>query len=101
MTSCLECADNLDLPPMFREYAATQDAIGWDNFVMEMTSHKLLAIQSAHFHTAGKSYLTTRWITGLITQLLQVTHMQWIYCCMLVQDCTNENGTQSGPPQGN
>ncbi len=87
-TLCLECADNLDLPPTFREYAAAQDAIGWDNFVMGMTSHKLLAIQSAHFHTAGKSYLATRWITGLITQLLQVTHTQWIYCCMLVHDCT-------------
>ena len=88
MTSCLEYANNLDLPPTFREYTAAQDAIGWDNFVMGMTSHKLLAIQSAHFHTAGKSYLATRWITGLITQLLQVTHTQWIYRCMLVHDCT-------------
>jgi hypothetical protein len=87
-TSCLECANNLDLPPTFHEYAATQDAIGWDNFIMGMTSHKLLAIQSAHFHTAGKSYLATRWITGLITQLLQVTHTQWIYRCMLVHDRT-------------
>jgi hypothetical protein len=55
---------------------------------MGMISHKLLAIQSAHFHTAGKSYLATRWIAGLITQLLQVTHTQWIYCCMLVHNRT-------------
>ncbi len=88
MTSCLEYANNLDLPPTFREYTAAQDAIGWDNFVMGMTSHKLLTIQSAHFHTAGKAYLATRWITGLITQLLQVMHTQWIYCCMLVYDRT-------------
>jgi hypothetical protein len=88
MTSCLECANSLDLPPIFCEYAAAQDAIGWDNFVMGMISHKLLAIQSAHFHTAGKSYLATRWIAGLMTQLLQVTHTQWIYRCMLVHDCT-------------
>jgi hypothetical protein len=88
MTSCLECADSLDLPPIFREYTAAQDAIGWDNFVMGMISHKLLAIQSAHFHTAGELYLATRWIAGLITQLLQVMHTQWIYCCMLVHDRT-------------
>ena len=69
-TTCLKCADCLDLPPILCEYAATQDAIGWDNFVMGMVSHKLLAIQSAHFHTAGKSYCATRWIAGLITQLL-------------------------------
>ncbi len=85
-TTCLECTDSLDLPPIFREYAAAQDIIGWDNFVMGMVSHKLLTIQSAHFHTAGKSYRATRWIAGLITQLLQVTHTQWIYRCMLVHD---------------
>ncbi len=70
MTFCLECANSLDLPPIFREYTAAQDAIGSDNFVMGMISHKLLPIQSAHFHTASKSYLATRWIAGLITQLL-------------------------------
>ncbi len=69
-------------------YAAAQDVIGWDNFAMGMASHKLLAIQSAHFHTAGKSYPATRWIAGLITQLLQVVHTQWIYQCILVHDHT-------------
>jgi hypothetical protein len=87
-TTCLECADRLDLPPIHREYAAAQDIIGWDNFVMGMVSHKLLNIQSIHFHTAGKSHRATRWIAGLITQLLQVTHTQWIYRCMLVHDRT-------------
>jgi hypothetical protein len=55
-TTCLECAKNLDLPLILREYASAQDIIGWDNFVMGMVSHKLLPIQSAHFHTAGKLY---------------------------------------------
>ena len=87
-TTCLECACNLDLPPILRKYASAQDIIGWDNFVMGMVSHKLLPIQSAHVHTAGKSYRTTGWIAGLITQLLQVTHTQWIYRCMLVHDRT-------------
>jgi hypothetical protein len=87
-TPCLECVDSLDLPPILREYASAQDIIGWDNFVMEMISHRLLPIQRAHFHTAGKSYCTTRWIVGLITQLLQVTHTQWMYQCMLVHDHT-------------
>jgi hypothetical protein len=27
-----------------------------------------------------------RWISGLINQLLQVTHTQWIYHCVLVHD---------------
>jgi len=58
---------------------------------MGMVSHKLLPIQSAHFHTAGKSYRANGWIAGLIMQLLQVTHTQWIYRCMLVHDCTTGN----------
>ncbi len=53
-TTCLECANSLILPLILCKYAAAQDVIGWDNFVMGMVSHKLLAIQSAHFHTAGK-----------------------------------------------
>ncbi len=55
---------------------------------MGMISHRHLPIQSALFHTAGKSYHTARWIAGLIMQLLQVTHTQWIYRCMLVHDPT-------------
>ncbi len=85
-TSCLEYAKDLNLPDIFREYAASQDVIGWDNFIMGMISHKLLDIQSTYFHTAGESYCATRWIAGLITHLLQVTHTQWIYRCVLVHD---------------
>jgi len=87
-TTCLDCANNLDLPLILREYASAQDIIGWDNSVMGMVSHKLLPIHSAHFHTAKKLYRASGWIAGLITQLLQVTHTQWIYRCMLVHDRT-------------
>ena len=55
---------------------------------MGMVSNKLLQIQSAHFHTSGKSYRATQWIAGLITQLLQVMHTQWKYRCVLVHDQT-------------
>jgi hypothetical protein len=40
-TSCLECATDLELPDILREYAASQDVIGWDGFVMGMISHQL------------------------------------------------------------
>jgi hypothetical protein len=86
--TCAECSDNLNLPPIVGEYAISQDVIGWDNFVMGMISTKLLAIQSTHFHTTGESHRATRWIAGLLTQLLQVTHTQWIYRCVLVHDDT-------------
>ncbi len=85
-TSCLECANNLELPDILCEYTALQDVIGWDGFVMGMISHKLLEIQSAYYHTNGVSCHATRWIAGLITHLLKVTHTHWIYRCVLVRD---------------
>jgi hypothetical protein len=86
--SCLECATDLNLPPAYREYAASQDVIGWDGFAMGMVSSKLLSLQSAIAHNSKLSSNTMRWISGFITQLLQVTHIQWIYCCVLVHDRT-------------
>ncbi len=87
LITCLECANSLSLPPILREYATSQDMIGWDNFVMGMISNKLMAIQSTHFHTTGKLYRATRWIASFITHLLQVAHAQWIYRCVHVHDC--------------
>jgi hypothetical protein len=70
-------------PMPIHEFAKSQDVIGWDNFVMGMVSSKLLPIQSNYLlHSKLASYATC-WIFGLITQLLQVTHTQWIYQCIL------------------
>jgi hypothetical protein len=55
---------------------------------MGMVSSKLLPIQSAYFLECNSSYLAEWWILGVITQLLQVTHSQWIYQCILVHDRT-------------
>jgi hypothetical protein len=86
--TCLECLDNLNLPHIFQDYAASQDVIGWDGFVTGMVSNKLLCIQSAVSHSSRSSSYAMRWISGLITQLLQVTHTQWIYQCILVHNRT-------------
>jgi hypothetical protein len=88
MVICIECSNNLNLPQIVREYAISQDVIGWENFVMGMISFKLLPIQSAYNHSNGASSHATRWISGLITQLLQVTHTQWVYRCILVHNCS-------------
>ena len=55
---------------------------------MGMVSSKLLPIQSDFFLHSKSSSRATRWISGLITQLLQVTHTQWIYRWVLVHDRT-------------
>jgi hypothetical protein len=85
-TPCVECAG--DLPPVIREFAISQDKIGWGNFIVGMISTKLLGIQDSYLRVRGSARSSEKWATGLITQLLQVTHEQWIYRCVLVQDRT-------------
>ncbi len=77
--TCSECSKELNLPHIIQEFAASQDVIGWDGFIMEMVFSNLLPIQSAYLLQCNPSYQAARWISGVITQLLQVTHSQWIY----------------------
>jgi hypothetical protein len=85
-TSCVKCAE--DLPLIVREFAIFQDKIGWGNFIVGMISTKLLCIQDSYLRVRGSAWSSERWAMGLIMQLLQVTHRQWIYRCTLLHDCT-------------
>jgi hypothetical protein len=58
--SCYECTKELDLPHIIQEFAASQDIIGWDGFIMGMVSSKLLPIQSAYLHQCNSSYQDIR-----------------------------------------
>ncbi len=82
-----ECSTALNLPHTIQEFAESQDVIWWDNFVMGMAFSKLLPIQSDYLLYSKFSHATC-WISGFITQLLQVTHTLWIYQCVLVHDRT-------------
>jgi hypothetical protein len=85
-TTCLKCLDNLNLLHIFRDFVVSQDVIGWDGFTTGMVSTKLLPILNAFSHSSKSSSNAMRWISGLITQLLQVIHTQWIYQCVLVHN---------------
>ena len=45
-------------------------------------------VQSAYLLCCNSLWLALSWIAGLITQLQQVTHSQWIYRCVPVHDQT-------------
>jgi hypothetical protein len=84
--TCLKCAISLELPPFMQDMARSQDVIGWDLFMMGMLSKQMVDVQSANFLQHHPSPPVSKWISGLITQFLQVTHFQWIYRCVLVHD---------------
>jgi hypothetical protein len=54
--------------------------------MMGMISTKLLCSQDFYLQVRGSAQSSEKWVTGLITQLLQVTHGQWIYRCILVHN---------------
>jgi hypothetical protein len=51
-----------------------------------MLSTQLSAVQSVYLLQHQSTCQVSKWLSGLITQLLQVTHGQWIYRCVLVHD---------------
>ncbi len=85
--TCAACADGY--PSIIQEFAVSQDKIGWENFMMGMASAKLFFIQESHLQLCAPHRLLVRWVEGLVTHLLQVTHAQWIYQCLLVRDQTS------------
>ena len=68
--TCLEWATNLNLPLIYITFAKSQDVIGWDWYIMGMVSQALLPHFSTISHTSNSASRATRWISGLITQLL-------------------------------
>ncbi len=54
--------------------------------MMGMVSKQIAKIQSAYLLRSNSLQPASSWIVGLITQLLQVTHAQWIYRCVLEHD---------------
>jgi hypothetical protein len=84
--ACLECAISLDLPPVMQNLARSQDIIGWDLYMMGMLSTQMAAVQSVYLLQHQSARPVLKWLSGLIMQLLQMTHCQWIYRCVLVHD---------------
>jgi hypothetical protein len=57
--------------------------------MMGMISTKLISIQELHFQLHKLHRLLDSWATDFVTQLLQITHAQWNYQCLLVHNCTS------------
>ena len=54
--------------------------------MMGMLSKQMAAVQSVYLLQHQSAQPVSKRLSGVITQLLQVTHCQWIYRCVLVHD---------------
>jgi len=68
--------------------AVSQDVIGWGRFTEGMVSKHLIELQKDYYGITGSRRSVEKWIRGVITQLLQITHTQWIYRNVVVHDKT-------------
>ncbi len=75
-----------ETPPRFQPMALSQDKIGWRQFLEGMISKEITNIQQQFYTVNGSSMSLEKWCSGLITQLLEITHGQWIYRNYVVHD---------------
>ena len=59
--------------------AQSHDLIGWRRFMEGMISKEITGIQKSYLALSSYHLSIERWMTGLITKFLEVTHGQWLY----------------------
>ena len=57
----------------------SQDLIGWRRFMEGIISKEITGIQKSYLALSSDHLSIERWMTGLVTKLLEVTHGQWLY----------------------
>jgi hypothetical protein len=73
-------------PAQFQALGHLQDTIGWRRFLEGMVSKEIVALQQQFYAVKGSRMSLGKWSSGLITQLLEITHGQWLYRNFIVHD---------------
>jgi hypothetical protein len=74
----------------FRQMATSQDTIGWRQFMEGMICMEIRKIQQTYAELQGLRLSGRKWGKGLVTNLLKVTHGQWLYRNVQVHDKISE-----------
>jgi hypothetical protein len=65
--------------PSTLHVAQAQDAIGWVHLTEGKLSCLWRHLQANHYHSTASPRCPKKWAAGLITNLLLVTHTQWMH----------------------
>jgi hypothetical protein len=65
--------------PKMRALTISQDKIGWRNFMKGCIPTHFYFIQHYHLALSGSYLNRSNWTKSLISKLLHITHLQWIY----------------------
>ena len=67
------------MSPRIKALAISQDKIGWQVFMEGCISTHFFFIQCYHLALLGSYLNSSNWTKSLISKLLHITHLQWIY----------------------
>ena len=67
------------LPRSWLSFAVEQDMIGWDNLMVGMVSVSIIPILHVHLRRSSSMFTAGDLLTTLISELLRITHRQWLY----------------------
>jgi hypothetical protein len=81
-----------DMDHRYHKMTEEQDAVGWRHFMEGMLCQGLRNLQEMYKTLKGLNITGEQWATGVIIKLLEITHGQWLYCCVQIQD--RVRGTQ-------
>jgi hypothetical protein len=66
--------------------AQAQDQIGWLHTTEGKISVKWKHLQAEHYRSIDSQRSAGKWAAGLITNLLSVTHSQWLHRCAVLHE---------------
>ncbi len=66
-------------PGRYQALGVAQDELGWDSLLAGMVSKGFHTLQAEHLAVSMSRMSLRQWMTKFITQLLQITHGQWLY----------------------
>jgi hypothetical protein len=77
---------NLQYPRSFQA-AQAQDRIRWMNTTEGKLSHQWHQLQAKkHYKSIDSLCSTDKWAAGLVTNLLGITHSQWLHHCAVLHE---------------
>ena len=85
-------SDMGNLGPMsssLRILAASQDIIGWREFMEGKISHQFYRIQEVHLIGTHTNMTASLWTKTFISKVLHITHSQWIFRNFMLHDHLN------------
>jgi hypothetical protein len=66
--------------------AQAQDHIRWMNTTVGKLSHHWHQLQAEHYKAIDSPCSASKWAAGLVTNLLGITHSQWLHHCMVLHE---------------